>query len=102
MRGGAGPTGVIEDLYIIVRITGRDDDDVAVSGAAAGLKISVPAFSLCHFPKMWVSLVNTLNPRPKEHIMASCSVGNRLATKRHWGGEACQIAFHPCATIRRF
>lgn len=45
-------------------------------------QISVPAFSLCHFPKMWVSLVNTLNPRPKQHIMASCSVGNRLQLKR--------------------
>ncbi len=47
-------------------------------------QISVPAFSICHFPNMWVSLVNTLNPRPNEHIMASCSVGNRLQLKRDW------------------
>lgn len=47
-------------------------------------QISVPAFSLCHFTKMWVSLVNTLNPRPNEHIMAFCSVGNRLHLKREW------------------
>lgn len=40
-------------------------------------QISVPAESLCHFLKMWVSLVNTLNPRPKEHIMASCLVVGR-------------------------
>lgn len=46
--------------------------------SSSRLQISVPALSLCHFPKMWVSLVNTLNPRPKEHIMASFSVGNRL------------------------
>ncbi len=66
------------------------------------LQISVPAFSLCHFPKMWVSLVNTLNPRPKEHITASCSVGNRLRPKRLELGEAFQIGFHLCNTLRKF
>lgn len=62
-------------------------------------QISVPALSFCHFPKMWVSLVNTLNPRPKEHIMASCSVGNRLRLKGLGLGKACQTVFHLCTTL---
>lgn len=56
--------------------------------SSSRLQISVPALSLCHFPKMWVSLVNTLNPRPKEHIMASSirtgwGVSERNSTMHH-------------------
>lgn len=45
------------ELYIIVRIASTDD--VAVSVGSSKPHISDPSFFLCHFPKMWVSLVNT-------------------------------------------
>lgn len=73
-------------------------DDAVLSWVAARPQILVPAFSLCHFTKMWVSLVNTLNPRPREHIMTSCSVGNRLHMKKLGLANACQTAFHLCST----
>lgn len=45
----------------------------------------LPAFSLCHFLKMWVSLVNTLNPRPRENRAASCAV-------RNWRDESNEMS----------
>lgn len=91
--GGARPGGTIWN-YILPRgsqAEGWCSWSPELQQRASDL--SFRALRLCHFPKMWVSLVNTLNPRPEEHIMASCSVGNRLRPRGLGLGEACQIVF---------
>lgn len=69
-------------------------------GCSTGPLISVPAFCLCHCTKMWVSLVNTLNPRLREHIMTSCCVGSGLRTDKVGSGEGAmgRAVSHPRAT----
>lgn len=57
------------------------------SGCSIRPLISVPAFCLCHCTKMWVSLVNTLEPRPREHILTSCCVGSGLRIDKVGMGE---------------
>lgn len=73
---------------------------VAASGVEANLRSHFWP-SLCHFPKMWVSLVNTLNPRLRENITASSAVGNWLHTRELGPNKACVIAFHR-APLARF
>lgn len=80
------------ELYIIQFITRRADGRGLWSRSKP--QISLLVFSLCHFPKMWVSLVNTLNPRLRENITAFCAVGNWLHTRELGPNKASPVAFH--------
>lgn len=95
----AGKTSPLQWLRAICCTADHMEGRCGGRGGGAPL-ISVPAFYLCHGAKMWVSLGNTLKPRPSERIMTSCCVGKGLHIDKVANGNAAtgRSRSHLCTT----